>query len=123
MQPGPWMLASVKVVPALITTDGEIFQPWPNFLAACCPVPWVAIPPLPFSPVKFSGLMERDRAFEVRQRFASKPADESGGSAARITDTVVIKKKETNSKCSDNFIDTYGSDITVIFCRKEGSCH
>ena len=30
MQPGPWMSASVKVVPALMTTEGETFQPWPS---------------------------------------------------------------------------------------------
>ena len=56
------MLASVKVVPAWMTTEGEIFQPCPNFRAAWAPVPVVAIPPWPFSPVKFSGLTERDSA-------------------------------------------------------------
>ena len=66
MQPGPRMSPSVKVVPALIFTDGETFQPGPSSLAACCPVPWVAIPPLPFSPEKFSGLRDRDWASEVR---------------------------------------------------------
>jgi hypothetical protein len=41
-------------------TDGETFQPWPSSRAAFLPVPSVAMPPLPFSPVKFSGLIERD---------------------------------------------------------------
>ena len=68
MAPEPWMSASVKVFPASICTDGEIFQPCPSSRAACAPVPSVAIPPLPFSPVKFSGLIDRDFALESRGR-------------------------------------------------------
>ncbi len=66
MQPGPLISASVKVVLALMRTEGETFQPWPRSRAAFLPVPSVAMPALPFSPVKFSGLIERDWAFETR---------------------------------------------------------
>ena len=50
-------------------TDGEIFQPWPSSRAGPAPVPSVAMPPLPFSPVKFSGLIERVSASARRQTF------------------------------------------------------
>ena len=43
-----------------------------------------------------------------------------GESAAQTTDAVVIKEKETNNKCSDDFIVTCGNGISAIFCRKEG---
>ena len=56
----------MKVVLALMRTEGETFQPWPSSRAAFLPVPSVAMPALPFSPVKFSGLIERDWAFETR---------------------------------------------------------
>jgi hypothetical protein len=67
-EPGPLISPRVKVCPALILTDGDIFQPWPSpaSFAICMPVPSVAMPPLPFSPVKFSGLIERDLASESR---------------------------------------------------------
>jgi len=67
MAPGPSISASVKVSLASICTDGEIFHPWPSSRAACAPVPSVAMPPLPFSPVKFSGLIERVLAFDSRE--------------------------------------------------------
>jgi hypothetical protein len=54
------MSAIVKVDRALIRTDGETFQPCPSSRAAFLPVPSVAWPAFPFSPVKFSGLIERD---------------------------------------------------------------
>jgi hypothetical protein len=38
---------------------GLTFHPCPKSLEALVPVPVVAIPPLPFSPEKFSGLIER----------------------------------------------------------------
>src|SRR5437016_817392 len=60
--PGPAMLQSVKVFPGSIRTLGEIFQPTPSSRAAFLPVPSVAMPALPFSPVKFSGLIDRDLA-------------------------------------------------------------
>src|SRR5579863_1860307 len=76
MDPGPFISAIVKVVWALICTEGLSFHPLPNSLAAVSPVPLSAIPPFPFSPVKFSGLMERLFASERRyifDRFASIP--------------------------------------------------
>ena len=66
MQPGPLISPRVKIVLALMTTDGDTFQPWPNSRDAPLPVPSVAMAPLPFSPVKFSGLIERDWALETR---------------------------------------------------------
>src|SRR6202000_2737679 len=59
MAPGPVISAMINVVFDFITTLGLTFQPWPSSLAASLPVPVMAMPPLPFSPVKFSGLMER----------------------------------------------------------------
>src|SRR5512139_2887818 len=59
MQPGPLIDPSVKVVPALIRTDGDTFHPLPRSRAAFLPVPSVAMPALPFSPVKFSELIDR----------------------------------------------------------------
>jgi hypothetical protein len=41
-----------------MTTLGLTFQPWPRFFDALAPVPVVAIPPLPFAPLKFSGLID-----------------------------------------------------------------
>ena len=64
--PGPSIWARVKVVPASIFTDGETFHFCPRSRAAFFPVPSTAMPPFPFSPVKFSGLIERVRAFESR---------------------------------------------------------
>src|SRR5438876_12144703 len=49
-------------------TEGETFHFCPSSRAAFLPVPSVAIPPLPFSPVRFSGLIERVFAFESRKR-------------------------------------------------------
>jgi hypothetical protein len=66
------MFASSKVSPAGIFTLGDTFQPWPpNQAATSFPVPSVAMPPLPFSPVKFSGDMERVFALDKRERFPS----------------------------------------------------
>ena len=68
-------------------TEGETFQPCPRSRAAFLPVPSVAMPALPFSPVKFSGLIERVWAAESRQRLPmfvpkpSKPAGAGGVSA------------------------------------------
>ena len=66
--PGPWMSAKVAVLCGAITMEGEIFQPWPRSRAAFAPVPSVAIPPRPFSPVKFSALIERVFALERRDK-------------------------------------------------------
>ena len=66
--PEPSISARVKVDLALTETEGETFQPRPSSRAAPSPVPLVAMPALPFSPVKFSALMERDWALESRER-------------------------------------------------------
>src|ERR1700733_1107244 len=58
ISPAPSMSASVMVWPALTSMDGLTFHPWPSSRAALAPVPSVAAPPLLFSPVGFSGLME-----------------------------------------------------------------
>src|SRR5690242_12600499 len=65
--PEPSISATVNVSPGLTRTLGEIFQPWPRPFAWLAPVPSVAVPPRPFSPVKFSALMERVWASESRQ--------------------------------------------------------
>ena len=64
--PEPSMSASTKVDPGAMVTDGEIFHPGPSSRPGPAPVPSVAIPPRPFSPVKFSGLIERVSAFARR---------------------------------------------------------
>ena len=64
--PGPMISATTYVVPAAISTDGLIFQPLPRSRAAFAPVPSLAAPPLPFSPVGFSGLIDKVRALESR---------------------------------------------------------
>ena len=71
--PDPFISAAVYVSPALISTEGDIFHPRPSSRAARAPVPSVAIPPFPFSPVGFSGLMDRDFAFESLERFPIPP--------------------------------------------------
>src|SRR5262245_53248663 len=68
MEPGPWISPIVNVLLPLITTDGETFQPLPRSRDAPLPVPSVAIPALPFSPVKFSGEIERVLAADSRDR-------------------------------------------------------
>src|SRR5580692_8552452 len=70
MLPGPVISASVTVLLALILIDGETFQPWPNSREAPLPVPLVAMPAWPFSPVKLSGLMERDCTLYRRSMFS-----------------------------------------------------
>ena len=84
--PGPSISATVNVLLALIRTEGETFQLRPRSRAAFCPVPSVAMPPFPFSPVKFSGLIERDRASDSRERlprFMSRPLKCAAGACAR----------------------------------------
>ncbi|HEX3959623.1 MAG TPA: hypothetical protein VHZ03_23810 [Trebonia sp.] len=56
------MSASVAIAPGSMTTLGETFQPAPRSRAGPCPVPEVAIPPRPGSPVGFSALTDRLRA-------------------------------------------------------------
>src|ERR1700761_7746664 len=66
--PEPSMSASVNVSPGWMITNGEPFQPWPRSRAICAAGPSVDMPPAPFSPVKFSGEIERDLALESRAR-------------------------------------------------------
>src|SRR6266700_3262566 len=66
--PGPVISASVTVVWGAISIEGETFHPWPRSRAQLAPVPSVAIPPRPFSPVGFSALIERVFARERRAR-------------------------------------------------------
>src|ERR1700754_670158 len=66
-EPGPSISATVNVVPALITTLGLIFHPCPSSRAAPSPVPFLAIPPFPFAPLKFSGLIDLVLASEIRK--------------------------------------------------------
>src|SRR5215470_11424148 len=76
MDPGPVISAMVKLVWAFISTDGLTFHPFPKSLAADSPVPFSAMPPFPFSPLKFSGLIERLFASDNRkimERFDSIP--------------------------------------------------
>src|SRR6516162_5343300 len=91
MAPGPWMSATTYVAPAATSFDGETFQPRPRSRAGPAPVPSVAMPPRPFSPVGFSGLIDRVRAVDSRARLPRprpnplKPADgpASGWAPAR----------------------------------------
>src|SRR5271156_3942670 len=62
--PALFISARVKVWPGPITTNGLTFQPRPRSRAATEAEPEVAIPPFPFSPVGFSGLMEYVFAFD-----------------------------------------------------------
>src|SRR5215472_5349229 len=77
--PGPVMSARVKVDFAGTLTNGDTFQPCPRSLAAPLAAPSVDMPAFPFSPLKFSGLIERVFAFDVRlrlPRFMSRPLNE-----------------------------------------------
>src|SRR4030095_6328659 len=68
---GPAVPGIVYVSLYLMVTNGFTFQPWPNSLAALCALPFsrVAIPPLPGSPVGFSGLIDLVVALLNRKRF------------------------------------------------------
>src|SRR5580693_7175535 len=68
MAPAPSISPSTSVSPGATRFDGEIFQPRPSPRAWIAPVPSSAMPPLPLSPVGFSGLIERDFAFESLDR-------------------------------------------------------
>src|ERR1700757_5043447 len=62
--PAPEISASTFTSPGSITTYGATFHPRPNFRAGLLARSGVAIAPLPFSPVGFSGLIERLSASE-----------------------------------------------------------
>ena len=87
----------VKVWPGRILTEGEIFHPRPRSRASFAPVPSVAIPPLPFSPVKFSGA-DRARARLGQARQAAHAEGRRMSSSARsgeaIVATAVITARE-----------------------------
>jgi len=106
--PEPWISARVNVWPGAMSTDGETFQPRPRSRAAPAFVPSVAIPPLPFSPVKFSGLIERVWALDNRDRlprFMPKPLNavppRSCASLEAINSTLTSKPTvpTTNQAC------------------------
>src|SRR5882724_9775880 len=70
-----------------MTTDGLIFQPCPRSRPGLAPVPSVAIPPLPFSPVKFSGLIEKVFAFDSLYILLRSPAIPLYGASCANADT------------------------------------
>src|SRR5271154_4011316 len=62
--PAPPISASTFTSPGSITTYGATFHPRPSFRAGLLAGSGSAIAPLPFSPVGFSGLIERLSAAE-----------------------------------------------------------
>ena len=62
------MSASVKVVAGLDDDEGRDLPALAEVARLRRRGPSVAMPPLPFSPVKFSGLIERVCAFDRRDR-------------------------------------------------------
>src|SRR5713101_7505038 len=62
--PEPAMSASTFTSPGSITMYGETFHPRPSLRAGLLAGSGIAIAPLPFSPVGFSGLIERLSAFD-----------------------------------------------------------
>src|SRR5665213_1453128 len=71
-----------------MTTLGLIFHVWPRSRAGPEPVPVVAMPPLPFSPLKFSGLIDRVLASDKRYklpRLTPSPLNFSCAMADKIT--------------------------------------
>src|SRR5271163_4589706 len=66
--PGPLMSASTLTSPGSITMYGETFHPRPSLRAGLFTGSGDAIAPLPFSPVGFSGLIDRLSAVERIER-------------------------------------------------------
>src|SRR5579862_624296 len=102
--PEPLISAMVKVSPGFITMNGLTFQPCPSSRAASFALPFskVAIPPLPGSPVKFSGPIDRVFASDRRDRlprFMSRPLNE-------LFFCAVTKKEEMHKskQAIENFI-------------------
>src|ERR1700691_5927685 len=62
--PAPEISASTFTSPGSMTTYGATFHPRPSFLAGLLAGSGLAIAPLPFSPVGFSGHIERLSAVE-----------------------------------------------------------
>src|SRR5579862_4486561 len=105
MDPGPVISAIVKVDFAGTRTNGDTFQPWPRSRAAPRAGPSVDMPALPFSPVKFSGPIERVLALETRlrlPRFRSRPLN--GASAAGTVGHSQVVEHMRSSKRSVFFI-------------------
>src|SRR6516225_2432764 len=105
----------VKVDLAGTRTNGDTFQPWPRSRAAPLAGPSVDMPALPFSPVKFSGPMERVLAFETRlklPRFKSRPLN--GESAAGTLEHSQATEDRVSSKRSVCFIDLV---VRLVMCR------
>src|SRR5581483_321779 len=85
MAPGPVISANVKVDLAGTRTKGETFQPCPRSRAAPLAAPSVDMPALPFSPVKFSGPIERVLALERRLRLPRVKSNPLNGASAANT--------------------------------------
>src|SRR5260370_12214590 len=66
--PAPAMSARTFPSPGSITMYGETFHPRPSLRAGLFAGSGEAIAPLPFSPVGFSGLIERLSAFDRIER-------------------------------------------------------
>src|SRR6266436_797589 len=62
--PAPDISARTFTSPGSITTYGATFHPRPSFRAGLLAGSGIAMAPLPFSPVGFSGLIDRLSAFE-----------------------------------------------------------
>src|SRR5271154_92487 len=70
-EPGQLISPRVSFFPGSITIKGFTFHPRPRSRAALEATPSAAVPPFPFSPLKFSGLMENDFASDVRNMLLS----------------------------------------------------
>src|SRR6266487_166885 len=96
MAPGPVISAMVYVSFGLIITNGFTFHPCPNSLVLLRALPFsrVAIPPLPGSPVRFSGLIDLVFALLNKKRFPGfissplKPDDFCALAIAEIETTI-----------------------------------
>jgi hypothetical protein len=105
--PGPVISASTAVSPALMLMKGLIFNPCPSPAADFESVPSTAMPPLPFLPVIFSGLIDRITAFDSRHRF---PMFIPSPLNAAINHLLIIP-------------DTLRQDYTILLSRSTLSNH
>src|SRR3954447_525508 len=100
MAPGPSISAKVTVLLALTCMKGETFQPWPRSRAAPRAGPLVDIPALPFSPVKFSGLIDRVFASDNRNKLPMftpmplKPAADAFNARAKLETDRINHRQE-----------------------------
>src|SRR5215211_2457332 len=107
MAPWPVISARVNVLPGSIIMKGLIFQPCPRSRAASEALPCVAMPPLPFSPVRFSGLIEkvfaRDTLYKLL-RLLSRPSYElSWAEAAKGAHNIRLRTKKFFTRMTDLF--------------------